>query len=62
MLACPLPWVIRPCAGITKGVEPVIGADELLDLGARVGLDQAKGYFANDFVAFIAPSPSIAAA
>src|SRR5258708_36988212 len=39
MLACPLPWVIRPDAGITEGVELLIVADQSLDLGARAGLD-----------------------
>jgi len=36
-------------------------AHQLLDLGACVGLDQAHGDFADDFVTLIAPSPSIAA-
>src|SRR6266700_641150 len=60
MLACPLPRVIRPDAGLTEGVELLIIADQFLDLGACVGLDQAEGYFANDFVTLIAPSPNIA--
>jgi hypothetical protein len=50
VLACSLPWVIRPRAGIAEGVEPFIGADQFLDLGACVGLDQAQGYFTDDFV------------
>jgi len=53
--------MIRPRAGITKVGEPVIGADQFLDLGACVGLDQAHGDFANDLVAFIAPRPSVGA-
>src|SRR6266481_3237831 len=59
VLACSLPWVIRPRAGIAEGVEPVIVADQFLDLGACTGLDQAYGDFANDLVALIAPGPSI---
>jgi hypothetical protein len=35
--------------------------DQPLYLGARVGLDQAKGYLANDLVTLIASGPSIAA-
>jgi hypothetical protein len=61
MLARSLPRVIRPRAGITEGVEPIIVADQLLDLGACVGLDQAHGYFTDDFVTLIAPGPSVAA-
>jgi hypothetical protein len=34
VLACSLPWVIRLRAGVTEGVEPVIAADQVLDLGA----------------------------
>jgi len=56
VLACSLPGMIWSCAGIAEGVEPVVGADQLLDLGARVGLDQAKGYFTDDFVTLIAPA------
>src|SRR5450631_2166271 len=48
VLVCSLPWVIGPRAGITEGGEPFIVADQLLDLGARAGLDQAQSYFAND--------------
>jgi hypothetical protein len=46
---------------VERGRYPcsVIVADELLDLGAGVGLDQAQGYFTDDFVALIAPGPSI---
>jgi hypothetical protein len=62
MLACPLPRVIRPRAGIAEGVELLIVADQFLDLGAGAGLDQADGYFTDDFVTLIAPGPSIAAA
>jgi hypothetical protein len=61
VLACSLPWVIRPGAGIAEGVEPIIGADQRLDLSACAGLDQAHGYFTNDFVTLIAPGPSIVA-
>jgi hypothetical protein len=38
VLACSLPWVIRPRVGIAEGVEPFIGTDQFLDLGACVGL------------------------
>jgi hypothetical protein len=41
MLACSLPRVIQPRAGITEAGEPFILADQLLDLGARCGVDQA---------------------
>src|SRR5450631_2512180 len=54
VLACSLPWVIRPCAGITEGAEPFIVADQFLDLGACAGLGQAHGHFANAFVTLIA--------
>jgi hypothetical protein len=54
MLACPLPRVIRPDTGITEAGEPVVGADQPLDLGACVRLDQAESYFTNDFVTLIA--------
>jgi hypothetical protein len=47
--------MIRPGAGLTERAEPVIGADQFLDLGACVGFDQAKGYITNDFVTLIAP-------
>jgi hypothetical protein len=50
-----LPRVIRPRAGIAEGAEPFVGADQFLDLGARVGVDQAEGYFTDDFVTLIAP-------
>jgi hypothetical protein len=53
--------VIGPSAGITEAGELVIGADELLDLGACVGLDQAEGQLTDDFVTLIAPSPSVTA-
>jgi hypothetical protein len=35
--------VIRPGAGLTERAEPFIGADQFLDLDARVGFDQALG-------------------
>jgi hypothetical protein len=59
VLACSLPRVIRPRARIAEGAKPFIVADQFLDLGACAGLDQAEGYFANDFVALIAPGPGI---
>jgi hypothetical protein len=40
MLACPLPRVIWPDAGVTKGAEPFIVADQSLDLGACAGQDR----------------------
>jgi hypothetical protein len=61
VLACSLPWVIRPHTGLTEGVELLIVADQFLDLGARAGLSQAKGYFTDDSVTLITPRPSIAA-
>jgi hypothetical protein len=61
VLACSLPWVIGPRAGITEGIELVIAADQFLDLSACAGLDQPHGDFANDLVALIAPGPSVAA-
>ena len=57
VLACSLPRVIRPCAGIAERVEPFIVADQLLDPGACGGLDQAKGYFTNDLVGPDRPKP-----
>ncbi len=42
VLACSLPWIIRPDAGVIKGTEPVIDPDQLLDLGTCVGLDEAE--------------------
>jgi len=38
VLACPLPWVIRPRTGLAEGAEPFVGADQLIDLGACAGL------------------------
>jgi hypothetical protein len=51
--------VVRPRAGIAEGVEPFIGADQFLDLDARVGFDQALGYFTDNLVTLIAPSKGI---
>jgi hypothetical protein len=61
MLACSLPRMIRPGAGITEAGEAVIAADQLLDLRACAGLGQAKSYLANDFVTLITPCPGVAA-
>jgi hypothetical protein len=45
MLACLLPRVIRPDAGITEGAERFIVADQFLDFGACAGLGEAQGHF-----------------
>jgi hypothetical protein len=58
VLACSLPRVIRPRAGITEGGEPFVGADQFPDLGACARLGEAEGYFADDFVTLIAPGPA----
>ena len=59
VLACSLPRVIRPRAGITEGVEPLIVADQLLDLGAARPPPFALRVI--DCSAFDAPRRSLAA-